>query len=83
MTPKLAKLIAYCRANGIKGSYSVREDPPLWRARIKVGAVIYNVPADTEDEALERGAQLALDRLLDPPPQIGTPEYVAWRGRRG
>lgn len=64
MTPKLAELIAWCRA------------------RIKVGTVVYNVPADTEEAALERGAQLALDRLRDPPPEIGTPRYAAWQARR-
>lgn len=82
MTPTLAELIAYCREHGIKGSYSARHDPPWWRAKITVGNVVYNVPADTRDAALERGAQVALNNLLDPPPEIGTAAYVAWQRRR-
>lgn len=81
MTPKLAELIAYCRTNNIKGSYSCKEDPPHWRAKITVGMNVYNVPAATKDAALERGAEVALRDLLDPQPQPGTPEYVAWQER--
>lgn len=83
MPPKLAQLIAYCQASGIQGSYSAREDPPLWRARVKIGMTSFSAPADTRDEALERAAGSALRFLLDPMPQHGTPEYVAWEARKG
>lgn len=87
MTPKLADLIALCHERGIEGGYKVvedrTEDPPLWRARIRVGTVRFEVPDYTHDAALERGAQVALDYLLDPEPRHGTREYVEWRRRRG
>lgn len=82
MTPRLAELIAYCREHGIKGSYSVKHDPPWWRARITVGKVVYNVPADSRAAALERGAEVALANLTDSPPAIGTGAYAAWQQRR-
>lgn len=79
---KLAELIGYCQSHGIKGSYGCKEDPPLWRARIKVGMVIHSGAADTRDEALERIAGVALDNLLDPMPEPGTREFVDWQKRQ-
>lgn len=82
MTPKLAELIAYCKANNIKGSYNAIHDPPWWRARITVGMIRYNVPAETREEALERAAAMALDYLRDPPPEPGSAGYAEWWERR-
>ena len=82
MPPKLAELITYCQERGIKGSYSVRHDPPLWRAKVKAGQVIFDVPADTRDAALERAAETALEYLTDPQPVPGTDAYVTWKARR-
>lgn len=82
MPPKLAELIAYCRERGIRGSYGVRHDPPHWRARVRVGQVVHSGTADTQDEALDRMAGVALDHLVDPMPQPGSEAYVAWQARR-
>lgn len=82
MTPKLAELIAHCKANGIKGSYGVSEDPPGWQARVRVGQTIHSGGAATADEALERMAGVALTSLLDPMPQPGSDEFSAWQARR-
>lgn len=83
MTPKLAELIAHCKAHGIEGSYSAKQDGDRWRARLKVGMTIYNVPDATRDEALERAATSALRDIHDPMPQPGTRAYVEWWARHG
>lgn len=82
MPPKLAELIAYCQAHGIKGSYRTWHDPPYWRARVKTGRLAHSAPAETEHAALDRAAAIAMADLLDPMPAPGTDESVAWRARK-